>query len=99
MTGIAAYLRGETTLLPPTDLHLCRFGQWMDGKGLARYGQQPIFQTLDPLHKQIHLLAGELLTRHTNGDRTLALERLPELIALRDAVLAQLATLLRTQPS
>jgi hypothetical protein len=90
---IGACLRGEREAPPPLDLHQCRFGKWLDAQGLARHQAQPAFQTVEPLHQQVHALATELLQLQAQDRNPEALARLGELYELRDALLAQLKNL------
>ena len=44
IAAIEAFLKGKREALPPMDIHQCRFGMWLDGEGLIRYGAQPSFR-------------------------------------------------------
>jgi hypothetical protein len=68
---------------------------WLDGKGLIRYGTQPTFEIIEPLHRQVHVLGAELLELQIQGRNAEALARLGELHGLREALLKQLKTLLQ----
>jgi len=89
------YLRGEREIPPPLDRHQCRFGMWWNAEGLARYGVQPAFLAIEPLHRQVHALAAELLELHVQGRNPEALARLGELHGLRDALIEQLKALMQ----
>ncbi len=89
------YLKGERHAPPPLDLHECHFGQWLDVEGSARHGWKPGFQVLERLHRQVHALGAELCELHAKNQNRLAVERLPELHDLRDALLEQLQLLVR----
>ncbi|MGZ5000959.1 MAG: EAL domain-containing protein [Methylomonas sp.] len=84
------YLKGEREAPPTLDIHQCRFGQWLDTEGLARFGAQPFFEAVHLLHRQVHALAAELCNLKTQGRTQEALARLEELHDLRDALLEQL---------
>ncbi|MGZ5001314.1 MAG: EAL domain-containing protein, partial [Methylomonas sp.] len=84
------YLKGEREAPPTLDIHQCRFGQWLDTEGLARFGAQPFFEAVHLLHRQVHALAAELCNLKTQGRRQEVLARLGELHSLRDALLEQL---------
>ena len=84
------YLKGEREVIPPLDIHQCRFGEWLTTDGLARFGAESNFQTIDLLHRQVHSLAAELCKLFVQGRRPEALARLEELLGLRDALLEQL---------
>lgn len=75
------------------DLHSCRFGEWMDSNGRAKYGKLQAFQDAQSLHKQVHELAAHLLELHAQGHKSQALSALNELHTLRDALLVQLKLL------
>lgn len=87
------YIKGERAALPPLDRHQCRFGMWLDAKGLSRYGALPSFETIELLHQRVHVLGAELLELLTQDRIPEALARLAELHDLRDALLKQLMTL------
>jgi len=95
ITNMENYLRGEREIPPPLDRHQCRFGMWWNAEGLARYGVQPAFLAIEPLHRQVHALAAELLELHVQGRNPEALARLGELHGLRDALIEQLKTLMQ----
>ncbi len=88
--AIEKYLKGEREDVPPMDIHQCRFGQWLNADGLARFGKQPNFQVIDQLHRKVHALAAELCRLHEQGRQPEALAKLMELHGLRDALLEQL---------
>ena len=88
--AIGTFLKGEREAPPIQNVHQCRFAQWLEADGLARYGEQPAFQTIESLHRQVHALAAELLILQACGQSQLALARLGELHDLRDNLLAQM---------
>jgi EAL domain-containing protein (putative c-di-GMP-specific phosphodiesterase class I) len=80
----------------PLNNHQCRFGQWLDTEGLARYGTQPAFAVIERLHQQAHELAPELCKLHNQNDNPeAALARLEGFHFLRDALLEQLKALVQ----
>jgi diguanylate cyclase (GGDEF)-like protein/PAS domain S-box-containing protein len=95
VVAVTAFLKGEREASPPAGLHQCRFGQWLDSEGRARYGAQPAFRAIEPLHRQAHVLMAAMMERQAHGHRAEALARLAELYALRDALLEQLKVLLQ----
>jgi diguanylate cyclase (GGDEF)-like protein/PAS domain S-box-containing protein len=95
IAAIASYLKGEREVPPPLDHRQCRFGMWLDAEGLARHGAQPAFQAIELLHREVHALAAELCELHAWDRAPEALARLGELHGLRDALLAQLKTLVQ----
>jgi len=90
---VESFLKSQSQTPFHQDPRECRFGLWLSVEGLARHGAQPVFHTIEALHQQVHALAQELLALHAQGHRTLALSKLEELHALRDALLEQLKTL------
>ena len=94
IASIEAFLKGEHEVPPPMNRHQCRFGMWLDTKGLICYGAQSAFATIEVLHQQVHVLGAELLELHARGSNQEALARLGELHGLRDALLNQLKTLI-----
>jgi len=94
IAAVSAVLQGQHSTPPALDQHQCHFGQWFEGAGMSRYGAQPALQGIDALHRQVHELAATLLGLAASGQPAQALARLGELLALRDALLAQLQDLL-----
>jgi EAL domain-containing protein (putative c-di-GMP-specific phosphodiesterase class I) len=95
ISAVENHLREEREVPPPLDHHQCRFGEWMEGEGQARHGTQPAFKTIELLHRQVHVLAVELLELQALNRTPEALARLRELHGLRDALLVQLKTLVK----
>ncbi|MBF0217906.1 MAG: EAL domain-containing protein [Gammaproteobacteria bacterium] len=77
-------------ILPPLDAELCRFAQWLNGKGAERFGSHPLFETICELHHQVHELSAEIII--ASSDETDAMLR--QLYALRDRLIAQLFQLI-----
>jgi diguanylate cyclase (GGDEF)-like protein/PAS domain S-box-containing protein len=69
---------------PPLDSHGCRFGQWYYGSGRERYDSLAEFADLEPLHRQVHAVAAELVALARQGRLDYAQSRLGELTALRE---------------
>ncbi len=93
IVSIESYLKGERQIPPALNIHECHFGQWLAAEGRARYAVKPAFLASELLHQQVHTLAQELCDLHEQGASVQSLARLPELNALRDALLAQLQRL------
>ncbi len=91
---LAEHIAGGRVEVPITMEHtLCRFGRWYHGSGQLLYGHLAAFAAIDPIHQQVHRLADELVTQLRAGQQAEASQRLPELFALRDELLAKLRTL------
>jgi diguanylate cyclase (GGDEF)-like protein/PAS domain S-box-containing protein len=93
IAAIENCIRVESEIPPPLDHHLCNFGKWLDGEGLARYGAQPAFKAIELLHQRVHALALHLMELHAQGRKPEALARLGELHGLRDALIERMKTL------
>ncbi|MGZ5001014.1 MAG: EAL domain-containing protein, partial [Methylomonas sp.] len=93
IVSLEKHLKGEGEA-PPLDHHQCLFGRWLDTDGKTYYGNRPTFQTLDPLHRQVHMLATELLELHLHNRNPEALARMGELREMQDALLELLKELL-----
>ncbi|MCU7933187.1 MAG: EAL domain-containing protein [Candidatus Thiodiazotropha sp. (ex Codakia rugifera)] len=91
---VEEYLKGNTTVLPPLDVHECRFGIWLDSQDMENYSEDPVFQIIDSLHHQVHELSTELITLRAKNMTTQALGGLGKLYILRDNLLEQLKLLL-----
>ncbi len=85
---------GSPLPVPALDPHACRFGQWLDSEDFDRYAHLKPFQEIIPIHAQVHHCGAELLELHRQ-DPQAARNRLKEISALRDALLARLHTLRR----
>ncbi len=73
---------------PELDARKCRFGQWFEGDGKRRYGHAPEFSAVGSLHCKVHELARAIVALHAKGETDAAMQRLGELRALRDALIA-----------
>lgn len=92
---IKAFLKGERTSFQKQNQDQCRFGSWMDYSGRARYGEHPIFLSIESLHKRIHDLTDQLLELHAQGKIEEALLGLDELHRLSDALLKAVKSLVK----
>jgi diguanylate cyclase (GGDEF)-like protein/PAS domain S-box-containing protein len=81
---------------PPLDTQHCRFGQWLISKGKERLGSANAFLSLVQMHEKIHLVARELLSRNRAGDRTGLEPLLGHLRLLRDGLVLQLMTIVKS---
>ena len=93
IAATASYLAGEANTPPPQDAHACRFGHWLDHGGRALLAEAGVAHEVDTLHLDIHRLAAELIALKQTGGGEQALDRLSELLALRDRLVAQLGAL------
>jgi diguanylate cyclase (GGDEF)-like protein len=92
--ALQEYLQGEreSTALP--DRHRCNVGQWIDSGGLRGQSNQQVVEKVVALHGQIHELGAELCELKAQNQTLAALQQLPQVRLLRDALLAQLELLL-----
>jgi hypothetical protein len=90
IVAIESHLKGGHETPPQMGHHQCRFGMWLNADGLARYGAQPAFQAIEPLHRQVHAMATELCESHAQDGGQDPLARQGELHGLMDALLGQL---------
>jgi hypothetical protein len=95
ISAIEAFLKDEREVSIEQDYHQCRFGSWMDSKGLECYGDQPNYQKIDALHKQIHQFTAHLLELHAQNKKSEALSGLSELHRLRDNLLRHIKLLVQ----
>ena len=93
ISATEAFLKGERKAPLEQDHHQCRFGSWMDYSGLARYGEHPLFPSIESLHNQIHDLTEQLLDLHALGKTEEAVLGLDELRRLSDALLKDVKAL------
>lgn len=92
--AIGRHLRSENPLSPQLDHQLCNFGNWLHAEGRRRHGAHPAFPGVESAHHAAHELAGQLCALHAAGLGQQALARMPELEALRDALLGVLQHLM-----
>jgi diguanylate cyclase (GGDEF)-like protein/PAS domain S-box-containing protein len=78
----------------PIDTKVCRFGQWLHGEGLQRYGGLAEFRAIDAVHERVHAIGREVVEHcgMSNHDQARAL--LPALLAGRDELLGHLHELI-----
>ncbi len=96
VVAAVSFLKGERNSPPPTDIHACRFGIWLDTQGVRRYAAHRAFARIDQAHRQAHAVFDELLRLHARGEADSALARLRELDAWRDILLDELKALTRS---
>lgn len=97
MRVLEARIAGHSEATPELDHHRCRFGMWLRGEGLQRYGDRPLYAALAATHEAIHDLAAELIAQSGSGPlpsqlRALHLDLLRQLDALSDAAIRENAT-------
>lgn len=79
INSIQKYLHGEMGELPPIEHTRCRFGRWLKGEGIFRYGNQSIFDEIEKQHLDIHTLGKELIDLYHQGDKHQAVDQIDEL--------------------
>ncbi|MEI7431673.1 MAG: CZB domain-containing protein, partial [Betaproteobacteria bacterium] len=94
IAAVEDFLNGKREILPIIH-HQCHLSAWLESEGKALHGEHVTFQSLVPLHCQIHKLADGLCELHAQGRTAEALARLNELHALRDSLLELLNLLAR----
>jgi hypothetical protein len=99
VVALEAFLKGEREGTLPLDSHRCHVGQWLDSGGLAQHTGRPAAATITALHQQVHDLAQQLCALKAQGQVQVALQQLPDLLALRDELLDQLRSLLPSCPA
>jgi hypothetical protein len=87
------FLKGKRDTLPANHPYF-HVVTWFENEGVAHHGAQTAFLAIQPLHRHLCELTGELLKLHAAGCNSQALARLPELHALHDALLEQLHALM-----
>ncbi len=95
IVALVTFFESKTQMAPPLHHKQCRFGEWLNGNGLARYGANPAYPFIEKLHLQVHMLSTELIDLHAHGRGLESLAKLPELHQLRDTLLEQLNALTR----
>ncbi len=96
VVALTDFVLGKRDAPPPLAGTGCRFGQWLAQlQPLAQALAVP-FGELEVLHERVHAKGAELVALRAAGQARQAQARLPELHALRDALLARLDTLKAT---
>ena len=67
LTALENYLKGIREVPPALDPRQCRFGQWLYTEGRKRHEGQPVFQTIERLHREMHDRAAALWNTNTSG--------------------------------
>ena len=66
----------------------CNFGRWLSEQAADRYDYNPLLHTVDRLHRELHQLAGELMTvSRTQSNPEQQNHQLAEIYAKRDEIL------------
>ena len=97
--AVEEVLQGELKDLPPLNHQPCHFGAWLKAQNRVNPQLQTALQEIEPLHKKLHALEQSLLDIHAQGRYQEAQARLGELHGLRDALCAQLKTLVPVRSS
>jgi len=87
------HLNGQREGTALLDRHRCNVGQWIDGGGLLGLADQHAAQQVLALHQQMHVLGSHLCELKARHQAAAALQQMPQVKALRDALLAQLERL------
>jgi len=83
---------GAANRWPQLDHQECRFGLWLKGSGKAKYGRLAAFDRMAEAHAEVHAV-GAAIVRDHQADPVSARERMHEIHACRDRLLARLAEL------
>lgn len=83
---------GAANRWPQLDHQECRFGLWLKGSGKAKYGRLAAFDRMAEAHAEVHAV-GAAIVRDHQADPAAARERMHEIHACRDRLLARLAEL------
>jgi diguanylate cyclase (GGDEF)-like protein/PAS domain S-box-containing protein len=87
---IQDYLLMERAHPPELDHQNCRFGKWLNQAIDKSREHDPSMQSIDKLHRKIHLLANQLCQHAEAGNREPLLDGLKDLTDMRDALLNQI---------
>jgi len=95
VAAVEKFLKGESEETPVPNCHQCRFGIWLDAGSMVRHGAQINYLDIEPLHRQVHVLAAELCELKSGGRNSEALEKLDNLLALRKKFILRVKELVR----
>ena len=89
------FLLGDTGVPPLLrDIHRCRFGEWLEGEGAARYARHCVFPEVERLHEEVHGLVDVLFQKKRAGNRDAVLSGAKTLRDRSDALLVALRMLI-----
>jgi hypothetical protein len=94
LMGLQDYLTDGRSAPPPLKAELCHIGAWLQAGGLKAHPDPGSVAHLVAAHQRVHALATHLCELKAQGQGALALAQSPQLLALRDTLLAQLRALL-----
>jgi EAL domain-containing protein (putative c-di-GMP-specific phosphodiesterase class I) len=75
------------------DHHLCRFGQWYDTAGRARYGHLREFEDIATVHTEVHRVGPAIIRLHQSGDTEGARRLCENLLELKQVMMQRLDAL------
>jgi HAMP domain-containing protein len=87
---------GRNAVDSETSPRLCKFGQWYDSSGAARFSQSPHFAALGPLHEHVHAVAHELLAMTPLAPPATKQKGISELLAASQRLTQALEELMRS---
>ena len=71
----------------------CTFGRWYRNEGFSHYSHLAEFRNMGPIHREVHVIGGEMVEALRQGNLEAARARIDGIIAARDRVLAALRDL------
>jgi diguanylate cyclase (GGDEF)-like protein/PAS domain S-box-containing protein len=90
-----AYLKNERADFQNEECQECRFGMWLGSKSALRYANDPSFEIIKSLHREIHEQIAIMIQLHTDKEEEKVLQQMPRLHQLRDKLLCELEQLSR----
>jgi hypothetical protein len=95
---VKKYVEDESSVVIAFNPHVCAFGEWLNGEGLARHGSKAIFHDVTKLHQRVHDVADQLVKSKSESPRVAEMSGVfDEINQLRDVLLVRLTELV--QPS
>ncbi|HZV54142.1 MAG TPA: EAL domain-containing protein [Rhodocyclaceae bacterium] len=93
---LAAYVAGTKPLAPTLlgDHTQCKLGRWFEGAGRDRYGHMAAYSTIEPIHRDFHVVGNGVIELMQAGDKSAAETRLADLKRLSIEILASINDLL-----
>ncbi len=90
ITAIEGFIKGERDAPLPLNTHQSRFNMWLNTESQGCQSEQPAFEAVDALHRQIQALSTQLCELQTLGRNSEALAGLDELHDLGNALIDHL---------
>lgn len=95
LSAFEACLLGKRSSPPPLDADRCRVSLWLDSEKQTARGTLATVRAIESLHRELHVLASEILASQTEGPSEEGLVRLQHLHRLHEKCMSRLRSFTR----